>query len=437
MINFDMHCHLAAFPTCSGPTADAARQSMRGLELARAGAAAGAQAPAPGPAPTPSWRHRPKPGCAERFGVEQQTDWPAAPCRLLADGGEPGAALLAARRSGAPAGWSGEPADARRQRRCSTWRSRKPTALARQRSTRTFRADGLAFHRAAAGPLVSAPGASAARWQTTPLGRGRRAAASTRWLPRRQPMPRPGARCINEVQMLLHDASGQRAREARGAAADQQRLALGRRQLPRRRAAARSMRVWSRRPAAPRAWRRPRASQRARCPMAPARLLRAGAGSGVHLILLDRCAAQRGYGDAHALARSLLQLERDWFAPLLQALQQERIGMLSLHALGPAGTLSSEVTRGDLRRFWRRREAACRIRMTNDRQPPDPAARARHARAAGAASAAGAALRRARRVGQVRAGRRTQRLAAARAPAARRARRGAAGRCDRGRSSAC
>ena len=28
--------------------------------------------------------------------------------------------------------------------------------------------------------------------------------------------------------------------------------------------------------------------------------------------------------------------------------------MLSLHGLGPKGTLSVETTRGDLRRFWRR-----------------------------------------------------------------------------------
>jgi hypothetical protein len=35
-------------------------------------------------------------------------------------------------------------------------------------------------------------------------------------------------------------------------------------------------------------------------------------------------------------------------------LSQERIGMLTLHAIGPGGTLSVESVRGDLRRFWRR-----------------------------------------------------------------------------------
>ena len=89
-------------------------------------------------------------------------------------------------------------------------------------------------------------------------------------------------------------------------------------------------------------------------PDGAADLLRASASEGVNLILLDRLRGAAQYGDAHGWRDGLQQLERDWFAPLLQALRRERIGMLSLHALGPGGVISAEVTRGDLRRFWRR-----------------------------------------------------------------------------------
>ena len=86
----------------------------------------------------------------------------------------------------------------------------------------------------------------------------------------------------------------------------------------------------------------------------PCSILRASASEGVSLVVLDALRGAAQYGDAHGWREGLAQLERDWFAPLLQVLRQERIGMLSLHALGPEGALSAEVTRGDLRRFWRR-----------------------------------------------------------------------------------
>jgi len=82
--------------------------------------------------------------------------------------------------------------------------------------------------------------------------------------------------------------------------------------------------------------------------------LRTSASEGVNLLLLDQLRGAAQYGDAHGWREGLARLERDWFAPLLEVLRRERIGMVSVHALGPAGVLSSEVTRGDLRRFWRR-----------------------------------------------------------------------------------
>jgi len=48
-------------------------------------------------------------------------------------------------------------------------------------------------------------------------------------------------------------------------------------------------------------------------------------------------------------------LETDWFAPALAALQAGRIGELGLTLCGDTGSVTLALTRGDLRKFWRRR----------------------------------------------------------------------------------
>jgi len=74
--------------------------------------------------------------------------------------------------------------------------------------------------------------------------------------------------------------------------------------------------------------------------------------AGRHLIVLDALRAARALGDPAAMADGLRALEERWFAPLLDALRAERIGMVTLHA--PEAGLAFETIRGDLRRFWRR-----------------------------------------------------------------------------------
>jgi hypothetical protein len=74
---------------------------------------------------------------------------------------------------------------------------------------------------------------------------------------------------------------------------------------------------------------------------------------GRHLVQLDRLREAHALGDAEALAARTLELEAQWFAPLLAALRAGRVGMVTLHA--PDAGASFETTRGDLRRFWRRR----------------------------------------------------------------------------------
>jgi hypothetical protein len=52
------------------------------------------------------------------------------------------------------------------------------------------------------------------------------------------------------------------------------------------------------------------------------------------------------------------QLERDWFAPALAALEARELTELGLTLCGDTGSVTLTATRGDLRKFWRRREFA-------------------------------------------------------------------------------
>lgn len=58
--------------------------------------------------------------------------------------------------------------------------------------------------------------------------------------------------------------------------------------------------------------------------------------------------------DATRWREALQALEHKVFAPLLAALQDGAVDSLELAGLGDAATLELRVTRGDLRRFWRR-----------------------------------------------------------------------------------
>jgi hypothetical protein len=51
-------------------------------------------------------------------------------------------------------------------------------------------------------------------------------------------------------------------------------------------------------------------------------------------------------------------LETDWFAPALAALQAGQLGELGLTLCGDTGSVTLTITRGDLRKFWRRRVLA-------------------------------------------------------------------------------
>jgi hypothetical protein len=281
----------------------------------------------------------------ERFGVGGADDCPAAPYSLAADDRDPGET------------W---------------WLRADPVHVEVDRDT-LWIADSATFgvSRDEADALVARLNAHFApdiafeavrpdRWYacvhrppaiaTTPIAdvRGRpvqdflpRGAEATRW-----------HAVLNEAQMLLHEHPVNEAREARGAAPINSIWLWGGGRLaapPRTPYAC----VWADDPVA-QGLARSAGTHHARLPRGAELLLDAAGETGVTAVVLDALRAAAAYGDADAWRDALGVLERDWFAPLLDALRAGRIGMITLHAPGVTRTLEVETTRQDLRYFWRR-----------------------------------------------------------------------------------
>jgi hypothetical protein len=165
-------------------------------------------------------------------------------------------------------------------------------------------------------------------------------------------MPASGHPLVNEAQMLLHAQPLNEAREARGEPPVNSLWLWGAGRAPH---------------VPPSPWQSVSADDplvlglaraagtrhRRLPPSAPAWLERAP-GEGRHLIVLDALRAPLALSQ-RAEGRAMLEaLERDWFAPLLGALREGRIGMVSVHVPDGGERASCETIRGDLRRFWRR-----------------------------------------------------------------------------------
>ncbi|KAF1028799.1 MAG: hypothetical protein GAK40_00786 [Burkholderia plantarii] len=84
--------------------------------------------------------------------------------------------------------------------------------------------------------------------------------------------------------------------------------------------------------------------------------VRGGAGS--TLIELAALTVPFIQQDWHAWRAALDTLERDWFAPALEALRAGTVRELAFTLCGDTGATTLAVTRGDLRKFWRRRALA-------------------------------------------------------------------------------
>jgi hypothetical protein len=78
---------------------------------------------------------------------------------------------------------------------------------------------------------------------------------------------------------------------------------------------------------------------------------------GRHLVMLDALRVPLALEQTSEYQAALARLERDWFAPLLDALREGRIGMVTIHVPDAAESLAYETIRPDLRRFWRRPRA--------------------------------------------------------------------------------
>lgn len=348
MINFAMHCHLLV-PDLFWPDRDfpdiyrglAAPALERLLAKGRrhiVDSEAGANS-------AEEWL------CA-RFDVEQQGDVPVAPFCLLADGGEPGKHH-----------WlRADPVHLRLEGNRLMLSDSGAFSVSLQEAERLaaslnahFAGDGLIFY-----PLRPE------RWylrvervpalETTPLDHAAGRSIDS-LLPHGADSPAWRAH-LNDIQMLLHDHPVNETREGAGELPINSVWLWGGGRLPDAVPAPFNA-VWSMDVFAAGLAQAARIAARP-LPADTAELLRAGASTGVSLIVLDQLRAPAQYGDAHGWREHLAQLERDWFAPLLEALRLEHIGMLSLHALGPAGALSVEITRGDLRRFWRRTQPLAR-----------------------------------------------------------------------------
>jgi hypothetical protein len=268
----------------------------------------------------------------ERFGARRQRDWPVAPYTLLADGGAPGGHF---------------------------WMRADPVHLSVGRDSLAFEGAELdvtgSEAEALAGTLDRHFGEMLAfqplhpeRWylrlpgppelDTTPPSAARKCAIEDA-LPQGADAMRFRA-LMNEVQMLLHEHPVNAEREARGAPAINSVWFWGGGAL-----------------AAPAA--RPFSIILSDDPLARGLALAAGiparqlpddaqaalstlAAEGTALVALDS-------------PRSA-NLERDWFGPLLAALDEGRIGMLSLYLGREDSLLEIETVRSDLRYFWRRRK---------------------------------------------------------------------------------
>ena len=268
----------------------------------------------------------------ERFGAARQLDWPVAPYTLLADGGAPEGHF---------------------------WMRADPVHLSVGRDSLGFDGLALGVSRSEADALVGTLNRHFGetlvfqpllpeRWyirlqkapavQTTPpfAARGR---AIEGILPSGTDALRFHA-LMNEAQMLLHEHPVNTEREARGAPAVNSIWFWGGGTL-----AAVGVRPFSIVFAGD-----PLARGLAIAAGVPERQLPANAetmlsGSpreGMALAVLD--------------PQRRAALERDWFGPLLAALEGGRIGMLSLYLAGRDSLLEVETVRRDLRYFWRARK---------------------------------------------------------------------------------
>ena len=285
----------------------------------------------------------------QAFGIAQQHDWPLAPLMAAADGIAVGASywLLAQ-----PVHLAIERADPRLIADAAADLSLPEAQQLIAALNAHFAPDGIEFY-----------AANAARWYvrasapqvlcTTPAG-GLADVEIKAHLPRGQDARR-WKRILNEAQMVLHAHPVNAAREARRALAINSPWFWGGGTLPAP-AQARYQNLWSDDELA-HALALASGAARSQLPQNAQAWLAQASGKAQHLLVLDAPAAARRAGDPAAWAESLSQIERSWIAPLIAALRAGRIESLDFALANEGGLLQAHLTRSNLGRWWRRRQA--------------------------------------------------------------------------------
>jgi len=156
---------------------------------------------------------------------------------------------------------------------------------------------------------------------------------------------------LNEIQMLLHAQPVNEAREARGEPVLNSLWLWGAGRLPKVKSHWNS--VLADEPIAMGLARLAKAGYRS-LPASAAAWLDRAPEDGRTLVVLDALRAPLALAEQAEYHERLAGLERDWFAPLLAALREGRVGMVTVHVPDGGEASSFEAIRGDLRRFWRR-----------------------------------------------------------------------------------
>jgi hypothetical protein len=165
----------------------------------------------------------------------------------------------------------------------------------------------------------------------------------------------PSHQLLNESQMVLHSHPVNEAREARGEAPVNSFWLWGAGRAPEVKTT-RWQSVSANEPIALGLARAAELRHRA-LPVSAGAWLERAPDEGRHLVVLDALRVPLALSETGQYQEAVAALERDWFAPLLVALREGRLGMVTIHVPDAAECLAYETIRGDLRRFWRRPKA--------------------------------------------------------------------------------
>ena len=157
---------------------------------------------------------------------------------------------------------------------------------------------------------------------------------------------------LTEIQMLLHDHPVNAAREARGERPVNSLWLWGAGRLP---ATVRC--DWhsvAADDALARGLARAGGVRADPAPQGAAEWLARLPAEGRHLAVLDTLRVAHAFDDTAGWETAVAELESRWIAPLLAALRDGRVHMVTIHVPDGIESRSHETERGDLRRFWRR-----------------------------------------------------------------------------------